>query len=322
MRRLLALLLPVLLLLTACGGGQATPSASPTATTTVPAANAQALASVQVVDGGKGKAPKVTFDKPLAIKAEAIRVITKGTGAVVKDGQSVVLRQVAYNADTAALEGENFTKPAGQDFVFNANFKETFPLVYGAFVGATVGSYVAYATPATPAVAGSTAAPNQPAQPASVSVFYIESAKNPPAVMGQDDVKKLDAAGGLPTVTFDAKGVPGVTIPKKTAPADLVVKVLSEGTGAVVAESDTITANYTGWQWANGTKFDSSWDRGQPASFSLKQVISGWTKGLAGQKVGSKVLLVIPAAMAYGDSPSSGQPGGPLVFVVQIVSKK
>ena len=65
-RRLFALLLPVLLLITACSGGS-TATSSPSATT--PAANAEALASVKVTAGAKGKAPKVTFDKPLAIKA-------------------------------------------------------------------------------------------------------------------------------------------------------------------------------------------------------------------------------------------------------------
>ncbi|MGO2540706.1 MAG: FKBP-type peptidyl-prolyl cis-trans isomerase, partial [Specibacter sp.] len=68
MRRLLALLLPLLLLVTACSSGSSDPAASdaPGSSVSVPPANAEALASVKVDDQGKGKAPKVTFDKPLA----------------------------------------------------------------------------------------------------------------------------------------------------------------------------------------------------------------------------------------------------------------
>ena len=79
-------------------------------------------------------------------------------------------------------------------------------------------------------------------------------------------------------------------------------------------------------QWADGDNhkagevFDSSYETGQPATFGLGQVITGWTKGLAGQKVGSTVLLTIPASMAYGDDGSTGGPTGTLVFVVDIKS--
>ena len=101
-----------------------------------------------------------------------------------------------------------------------------------------------------------------------------------------------------------------------------MVKVLTEGKGDVLKETDTVTANYVGWTWADGKKFDSSYDRGTTQDFGLQQVIPGWTKGLTGQKVGSKVLMVIPSSLAYGDSTASGQPAGPLVFVVDIVAKK
>ncbi|MFQ4148827.1 FKBP-type peptidyl-prolyl cis-trans isomerase [Arthrobacter sp. LAPM80] len=328
MRRLLALLLPLLLLVTACSPGTSEPAASeasPSATVSIPPSNSEALASVKVEDQGKGKAPKVTFDKPLAIKAESMRVVTQGDGAQIKDGQIVSFQQVMFNATDAAVLGETFTKEQNNNVTLDANFKSQFPMVYTTFASAKVGSYIAYGLPGQAAVAGSTAAPTQAATPAQLSVFFVTAAKDaPPAakVMSSDDVKALVKEGKLPVAKFDAKGIPSITIPKNDAPADLAVEVLTEGTGAVLTAADTISALYTGWTW-NGKQFDSAYDRGTPSEFPLKGVIQGWTLGLAGQKVGSTVLLTIPSSLAYGpDAAAQGKPDGPLVFVVKIESKK
>jgi len=74
--------------------------------------------------------------------------------------------------------------------------------------------------------------------------------------------------------------------------------------------------------WEDGSVFDSSWDRPEPAIFGLDQVIQGWSMGLAGQTVGSQVLLVIPADLAYGEMGSEPDipPDAPLVFVVDILA--
>lgn len=109
------------------------------------------------------------------------------------------------------------------------------------------------------------------------------------------------------------------------AVTELSVEVLREGDGAVVADTDTISANYSGWD-SNGAIFDTTKTSPDvettPRSFNLQQVIKGWTQGLAGQKVGGVYLLTIPAEMAYGSTDSgTGRPVGPLKFVVEIVSK-
>jgi len=101
------------------------------------------------------------------------------------------------------------------------------------------------------------------------------------------------------------------------------VQPLIKGTGAEVKKGDVVTVNYTGWTWADGTQFDSSWDRGAPASFQLNDgaVIDGWVEGLVGQTVGSQVLLVIPPEKAYGEDGNETIPGGStLVFVVDILA--
>ena len=86
-----------------------------------------------------------------------------------------------------------------------------------------------------------------------------------------------------------------------------------------MASGQTITVNYTGVTYADGKQFDSSWKSGQPLTtqIGVGKVIKGWDQGLVGVTVGSRVQLDIPSDLAYGDS---GNPAGPLRFVVDILS--
>lgn len=98
---------------------------------------------------------------------------------------------------------------------------------------------------------------------------------------------------------------------------------LQTGTGKEVKPGDTVTVDYTGALAADGTIFESSLDRGQPATFGLDQVIKGWTEGIPGMKEGGKRRLIIPAEMAYGQSPPPGSiipPGAALVFDVTVLA--
>ncbi len=81
---------------------------------------------------------------------------------------------------------------------------------------------------------------------------------------------------------------------------------LKSGTGATVKPGATITADYTGAVASTGTIFQSSKDLGQPATFSLSEVIAGWSQGVPGMKVGGTRRLLIPAALAYGSKPPQG----------------
>jgi peptidylprolyl isomerase len=103
---------------------------------------------------------------------------------------------------------------------------------------------------------------------------------------------------------------------------ELKVTTLVEGTGPAVTSGQTISVNYVGVSYKTGVEFDSSWSRSQAYSFKVGagKVITGWDQGLVGVKVGSRVQLDIPSAMAYGDDASSGRPTGPLRFVVDVLS--
>lgn len=113
------------------------------------------------------------------------------------------------------------------------------------------------------------------------------------------------------------KAKPGVT----TLPDGLQYKVLQEGNGPKPTANDTVTVNYRG-TLINGKEFDSSYKRGQPATFQVGQVIKGWTEALQLMPVGSKWQLVIPPDLAYGDR-GAGQdigPGETLIFEVELLS--
>lgn len=112
---------------------------------------------------------------------------------------------------------------------------------------------------------------------------------------------------------------PEVVVPKKAA-TELLSTDIIEGTGEPIGEGADVTVQYVGVSQSDCKEFDSSWERGEPASFNLAGVIEGWSTGLVGMKPGGRRHLVIPAELAYGDDASGGQPAGTLVFVVDLIS--
>lgn len=100
------------------------------------------------------------------------------------------------------------------------------------------------------------------------------------------------------------------------------IEVLQPGNGPEAQSGQMVTVHYTGWL-TDGTKFDSSIDRGQPFQFRLGagQVIKGWDEGVAGMKVGEKRKLTIPASLGYGDRGAGNviPPNATLVFEVQLL---
>jgi FKBP-type peptidyl-prolyl cis-trans isomerase len=115
----------------------------------------------------------------------------------------------------------------------------------------------------------------------------------------------------------DNKAKPNV----KTTASGLQYEVLTEGTGPAPKATDTVTVHYKG-TLINGETFDSSYDRGQPVSFPLQNVIPGWTEGLQLMKTGAKYKFVIPAALAYGERGAGAKigPNQTLIFEVELLN--
>jgi len=106
-----------------------------------------------------------------------------------------------------------------------------------------------------------------------------------------------------------------------TLPSGLQYKILTAGTGPKPTASDSVVCNYRG-TLINGTEFDSSYKRGQPATFGVGQVIKGWTEALQLMPVGSKWQLFIPSSLAYGERGAGAEigPNATLIFEVELLS--
>ncbi|REF98835.1 peptidylprolyl isomerase [Asanoa ferruginea] len=152
---------------------------------------------------------------------------------------------------------------------------------------------------------------------------------------GGNDTSTQSSAGAAPSASAaapPANGIPADVDPAlKTKPVvksgegdvtALKVTPLIEGKGPAAKSGQTVTVNYVGVTYKTGEEFDASWKTGQPFPVQLGSgtVIEGWDKGLVGAKVGSRLQLDIPAAMAYGDNPPAGYPAGALRFVVDVLS--
>ena len=109
----------------------------------------------------------------------------------------------------------------------------------------------------------------------------------------------------------------------QTTESGLQYKVIEEGTGDSPSATDKVEVNYEG-KLLDGTVFDSSYDRGEPATFGVNQVIKGWTEGLQLMKEGAKYEFYIPSDLAYGQRGSGAKigPGATLMFTVELIDVK
>mgnify|MGYP000591959446 CR=1 FL=1 len=140
----------------------------------------------------------------------------------------------------------------------------------------------------------------------------------PVAVSTIPDGPTLDGV----TVIADGTKAPIVTIADGSAPVpELGSLEITPGDGVAAKAGDTLTVEYCGIGLASQAIFDSSWVRGEPATFPLDGLIQGWQDGLPGMKVGETRLLVIPGALGYGPNPPGGsgiEPDETLVFVITL----
>ena len=111
--------------------------------------------------------------------------------------------------------------------------------------------------------------------------------------------------------------------PAETLPSGVKVTHMVDGTGPNPKASDAVKVHYRG-TLANGTEFDSSYKRGQPATFPLSRVVPCWTEGMQKIKVGGKATLTCPPATAYGDRGAGGvvPPNATLTFEVELLAIK
>ena len=104
------------------------------------------------------------------------------------------------------------------------------------------------------------------------------------------------------------------------APIELTIVDLVEGSGAEATPGSTVDVHYVGVEYEEGEEFDSSWGRGEPATFPLGMLVKGWQEGIPGMKVGGRRALICPPHMAYGPA-GAGHflSGKTLIFVIDLL---
>jgi FKBP-type peptidyl-prolyl cis-trans isomerase len=320
MRRLLAItVIPLLACLVIAGCGSSKPSAS-SSSSAAAANNSNANASVTVA-GAFGATPVVKIPKLDANSKLAVKTVIPGTGTTVTKSDAMAANFVLYfwNGKSSTLKANTF----GQNPTVIGG--TMLPGLETALIGQKVGSRVLAVIP--PADGYGTSGNSQLGITGSTTlVFVIDVIKSYSDTASAFGTQESSGGGTLPTVTAHTGSAPTITIPANNPPSGLVTKTLIKGSGPKLAKGQYVIAQYTGYIWRTKKVFDSSWTSGSPFGFvigaSPEQVISGWDTGLAGQNVGSRVMLVIPPKDAYGSTGAS-QAGitakDTLVFVVDII---
>jgi FKBP-type peptidyl-prolyl cis-trans isomerase len=262
-------------------------------------------------DPEAGTVPSVTFETPLSVEEADAKVLREGEGPELAAGDTILLQAALFKGSDATSIGDTYSRGAGQVLTLEPRLEESIPEMYEALVGAKEGAIIAYSSPDTAGAAGD--------ESTSLEVYEVVR-----KISTEIEGEMQESPEKLPAVTENEEGVPTIAEPEGEAPDELVSEYLIEGDGEEVAEGDTVVANYVGVKWSDGETFDSSYEKEAPIPFELDKVIEGWQEGLAGKKVGSRVILSIPAEQAYGTEEDLGEesqyPAGPLLFVIDILA--
>jgi peptidylprolyl isomerase len=316
--------------LSACGSSPAEPAAltteaSPSQSTSVattPAATTPSSTATKLptVTGAFGTKPTVTMPGGSAPDQLVTKVLKPGKGPKVNSGDLLVVNYAGLLWNSGNTFDSSFDR--GQPAAFGIGVGQVIPGWDKGLVGQTVGSRILLVIPPADGY-GPTGQPQAGIKGTDTLVFVVD-------LMGA--YAPTDSAKGKPTPTetdaLPAVSVlpkkPDVTIPPGDPPGKLIAIPVVTGSGPKVGKGDVVVVQYVGKIWSSGKQFDATWDRGEPAAFGIGvgQVIPGWDKGLVGQTVGSRVLLVIPPADGYGPTgqPQAGIKGtDTLVFAVDIL---
>lgn len=329
-KALAASVLTLSMLLSACGAGdsgqnESSPSAS-TSENTV--SSSEALDKVQVDLRGGTQVPAVSFSTPFSTDREVARVLDEGTGDPLQDSDTVLVNASIFNGENGSLVGSSYNENEQSIPIQVGRLKTIEPTIYEVMKKMKVGGSFVYST---------NVSHEQQQQQSASSVRPTVEAGSPTNLEVYTVARKLPTEKDLPKYAQGTEQAPNPKLPafslnettgkaelkfaddRGEAPHELVAQDLITGTGAEVNENDAVYVRYIGAQWSDGKVFDGNYDK-QVANFQLNGVIKGWKQGLKGKKVGSRVELVVPAELAYGEEGQNGGPKGTLVFVVDILA--
>jgi FKBP-type peptidyl-prolyl cis-trans isomerase len=319
------------LTLAGCSGSP-TPSASPDASVAAPTQAAagsctdtpsgKASDSIKV-SGDAGASADATFDSPVDIDTTQRTVLSEGDGAKANIGDFGILNFTMFNGTSGDKVFSTYDQnSAALSVVIDAS--QFLPGLIKGVECLNGGSRIAVAVPASEGFAdkGNSALGITATDPL---VFVVDLGQ----VLPTTDPAQLKANGapqpavdGVPTVVDAEDGTPTVTIPDAAPPAALTVTVLKKGDGKVVESGQPSVVQYQGSIWGSKAVFDQSWGK-TPFAVQPGSTVQGFEAAIAGQTVGSQVIVSIPPAQGYGDK-GQAQAGisgtDTLVFVIDILA--
>lgn len=273
-----------------------------------------AAADAVSVDGGFGSTPVTAFESPLTAESTQRKVVEAGEGDPAANGDTILFEYTLYNGETGAeIETTGFGGTTPASFTIDTE-SEQFVGISKALECTTPGSRVAIVVPPADGF-GAEGVPALELSGTESLVFVIDvlEIETPP-----EPVTPGEWTTGLPEVDLSTTP-PTVVLPAEGAPDELVLSVLEQGDGDVVAADSTVLVDYQGTSWETGEIFDQSYGA-SPATFPVSGVIQGFAAGLVGQQVGTTLIVSIPAELAYGTDPEAHPLGGQaLLFLVSII---
>ena len=270
------------------------------------------------VSGDFGKEPTIEIDG-MDVDDVETNVAIEGDGEEMAEDSAALYRFVIANGGTGETVASNYQDNAPQRLVM----AEENEVITDNVLGQTIGSRVVLAMPVVELL-GEQGAPQVGLGPDDDLVMVIDLIEEAAAPLTGPEGESVDPPPWAPEVVEKDGAVTGLDfsgLPEKQ-PGKFHVVPLIEGEGDPVKENDQITVDYFGAVWGADKPFDESYTR-EPTSFALAKgsLIDGWVKGLDGVNVGSRVMLIIPAELGYGEQGSGEDiPGGStLVFVIDVL---
>ncbi len=292
-----------------------TPSASPSESespSAEPSVSVQPSTDLEGVTVTDGDTPEITFKSPWAIKETTTKVLkpSKGNQKLTQDSV-VTVNYVGVNGSTGKVFDSSYESGSPLTFALG----QVLPGFRKGLDGQTVGSRVLIGMPSADGYPEGNA--DGSIKPGDSLLFVVDIVS---ANFEEATGEEQPPVEGMPTVSIDAKGVPTAKVDTKAqAPGELKKATLIKGAGTEVTAKSVVQVKYRSWKWADGKEFEDAW---APQTGRLSGLIEGWKKGLVGATAGSRVLLVVPPALAYPEGRTTApalEPGQTLVYVIDIL---
>jgi peptidylprolyl isomerase len=311
-RKLPALLAAFALLaaLTSCASSSTVAGCSPQ----VPSGSASGVVKTT---GVFGKKPKVSLPTPLYSKTTEVSTIISGHGPAIQPGQPVTVDATILDGRTGkSLQVTDYTKIGSGLLVAGST---GIPGVDKALVCAQAGSRIAVVL--SPKDGTDNKANTTSGIRAKDSLVWVVDVHK--AFLAKANGALKVSPDAYPSVVTTATGAPGITLPSTPAPKSLTTVTLQQGSGTAVKTGSLVVAKYTAISWTSTpATFDSTWstDGANAIKVGDTSVSPGLSKALVGKRVGSQLMVMIPAAQAAPSDGSGSTPGGvPVVYVIDVL---